>query len=29
MKWTTDNEMLCNTSKCKELVVRKKGDNNV
>ena len=29
MKWTTDNEMLCNTGKCKELVVRKKGDNAV
>ena len=27
MKWTTDNEMLCNTGKCKELVVRKKSDN--
>ena len=29
MKWTNDNEMLCNTDKCKELVVRKKGDNTV
>ena len=29
MKWTTDNEMLCNTGKCKELVVRKKDDNTV
>ena len=27
MKWTTDNEMLCNAGKCKELVIRKKGDS--
>ena len=29
MEWTNANSMHCNTSKCKELVLHKRGSTNV
>ena len=29
MDWTNNNSMKCNTTKCKELVIRKKSNNSI